>query len=530
MTSCSPASLLTIIGVAVLVGASRVDSAPTSPARDQAILQIQQLIEKHDLSAARLLLTKSIREFPADPGFDNLAGVIEAQEDHYAAAENSFRRAIRLDPRFTGAYLNLGRLYQEHQADLHALDKALDVYQSLLSYDDENSEANYQSATLFLQKGEYQKSLTRLSRLPAETGQSAQALSIWCGDYAALRDRKRTDETAARLVANTDFTEADARQILAALHVGNRDDLIVELLENLHQRQPLSPELQHSLGLAYEASGRLNEARSTLEGYVTGGNLSVASLLELARVAHEQKDDRGSLGYLAHARDLDPTNAKIHYSFGLVCLALELVAEARNSFARAVTLEPENASYNYAMGATSALSRDPSDAVPYFEKYLKLRPQDPRGKLALGAVLFRAKDYDAAAPWLTQAAAVPETAVAAHYYLGSLALQEGRWDDAANHLDLALKARPDYTDALAESAHYYLLRKNYAESEKRLRRALETDPDHFPANFYLLTLYTRTGDPRREAQAKRYEELQKSREQKSLEVLRMVEVRPFENP
>jgi tetratricopeptide (TPR) repeat protein len=213
-----------------------------------------------------------------------------------------------------------------------------------------------------------------------------------------------------------------------------------------------------------------------------------------------------------------------------VCLALELVAEARNSFERAVTLQPENASYNYAMGATSALSRDPSDAVPYFEKYLKLRPQDPRGKLALGAVLFRAKDYDAATPWLTRAAVVPETAAAAHYYLGSLALQEGRWDDAANHLDLALKARPDYTDALAESAHYYFLRKNYAESEKRLRRALEMDPDHFSANFYLLTLYTRTGDPRREAQTKRYEELQKSREQKSLEVLRMVEVRPFENP
>ncbi len=531
MRRYSQASFLAIICIAVLVGASRVDSAPTSPAREQAILQIQQLIENHDLSAARELLTKSIREFPADPGFDNLAGVIEAQEDHYATAEKSFKRAIQLDPRFTGAYLNLGRLYQEHQAaDLHALDKALDVYQSLLSYDNENSEANYQSATLFLQKGDYQKSLTRLSRLPAETRQSAQALSIWCADYAGLRDRKGTDETAARLVASNDFTEADARQILAALHVGNRDDVIVELLESLHQRQPLSPEMQHSLGLAYEASGKVGEARSTLEHYVTGGNLSVASLLELARVAHEQKDYRGSLGYLAHARDLNPTDANIHYSFGLVCLALELVAEARNSFEKAVTLQPENASYNYAMGATSALSRDPSDAVPYFEKYLKLRPQDPRGKLALGAVLFRAKDYDAATPWLNQAAAVPETAGAAHYYLGSLALQEGRLDDAANQLDLALKMRPDYTDALAESAHYYLLRKNYAESEKRLRRALETDPDHFSANFYLLTLYTRTGDPRREAQAKRYEELQKMREQKSLEVLRMVEVRPFENP
>jgi tetratricopeptide (TPR) repeat protein len=288
--------------------------------------------------------------------------------------------------------------------------------------------------------------------------------------------------------------------------------------------------MQHTLGLAYETSGRLKEARLTLEQYVTGGHLSVASLIELARVAHEQKDYKGSLGYLAHARDLAPNDASIHYSFGLVCLDIDLIAEARNSFEKAVKLEPENASYNYAMGATSAFRHDPAEAVPYFEKYLKLRPQDPRGKLALGASFFRAKDYDAAVPWLTEAASVPETSNAAHYYLGSLDLQEGRLDEAASQLELALKAQPDYPDALAELGHYYLLRKDYGRSEMQLRRALEIDPEHFSANFYLLTLYTRTGDPRRESQSKRYDDLQKVREEKSREFLRMVEVRPFETP
>jgi len=83
---------------------------------------------------------------------------------------------------------------------------------------------------------------------------------------------------------------------------------------------------------------------------------------------------------------------------------------------------------------------------------------------------------------------------------------------------------------LAESGNYYLLKKDYSESERRLRRALEIDPDHLSANFYLLTLYTRTRDPRREAQAKHYDELQKVREEKNLELLRMVEVHPFDSP
>jgi tetratricopeptide (TPR) repeat protein len=506
------------------------ESVPET-ARDHAILQIQQLIETGDLATARRLLMKSANRFPADAGFDNLSGVIEAQQGHYIGAEISFRRAIRRDPRFTGAYLNLGRLYQENfTSDPHARDKALDIYQRLLSYDPENAEANYQGATLLLEKARYQESLTRMLHLPADTQQRAQAVSVLCADYAGLGDRKRTDEMAARLLADPDFSEPDALQMLPALRAGKRDDVSISVLEILGKRQPLSPDLEHRLGLAYEAADRLSDARSALEEFVSRGHLSVASLLELARVAHEQKDYRGSLGYLAHARDLEPANASIHYWFGLVCLDLDLLAEARNSFGKAVKLEPENPSYNYAMGASSAFQHDPAEAVPYFEKYLKLKPQDPRGKLALGAVYFRAKDYDAATPWLADAAKVSQTATTAHYYLGSLALQRGRLEEAARQLELALNASPDYADARAELGHYYLLRKNYPESEKQLQRTLQIDPDHLAANFYLLTLYTRTADSRREAQAKRYDDLQKLLDEKSQEFLRMVEVRPFATP
>ena len=74
------------------------------------------------------------------------------------------------------------------------------------------------------------------------------------------------------------------------------------------------------------------------------------------------------------------------------------------------------------------------------------------------------------------------------------------------------------------------MRKDYSEAEKQIRRALELDPDHISANFYLLTLYTRTSDPRREVQAKRFHELENLRDEKTQEFLRMVEIRPFATP
>jgi tetratricopeptide (TPR) repeat protein len=500
----------------------------TAQERERRILQIQQSFSQGDLAGARKQLDEAAKLFPADAGLDNLSGIIAAQEGNYAEAERSFSRAIARERKFTGAYLNLGRLYQEHAADdPQALSKALDVYGRALQFEPNNAEANYQSAALLMRKGEYRASLDRMSRLPAEVQDIAQSLSVLIADYAGLGDRDRAREMTGRLLARPDFSEPDVIAILPALADGGRDDLSVALLEGLRKGRPLSPDLTRRLGLAYEQTGKLTEARETLETAAAAGRPSVSSLFELARVAHKQRDYKGALGYLAHARDLDAKDASLSYFFGLVCLDLDLLAEARAAFESAVKLEPENPAYNYAMGAASAFRRDPSEAIPYFEKYIRLRPQDARGKLALGAALFKAKQYDVASVALTEAVKAPGAATTARYYLGAIARQKGRLDEAERELRQALQANPDYTDALAELGQCYLMKREYEAAGKLLRRALEIDPNHYAANFNLLTLYARAKDEREAAQAARFEEVKKLREEKAQEFLRMVEARPY---
>src|SRR5262247_274672 len=160
---------------------------PREKERERRILQIQQSFAQGDLAGARKLLDEASKQFPADAGLDNLRGIIEAQEGNYAAAERSFSRAVSRERKFTGAYLNLGRLYQENAArDPQALAKALDIYRRVLQYEPENVEANYQSAVLLMRKGAYQASLDHLSRLPEKSRNTAQALSLYCADYAGL--------------------------------------------------------------------------------------------------------------------------------------------------------------------------------------------------------------------------------------------------------------------------------------------------------------------------------------------------------
>ncbi len=66
----------------------------------------------------------------------------------------------------------------------------------------------------------------------------------------------------------------------------------------------------------------------------------------------------------------------------------------------------------------------------------------------------------------------------------------------------------------------------YADAERSLARALKLDPDNYVANVNLATLYSRTKDPRREAQATRLEQLQQKRAVQAQEFLRIIEVVP----
>jgi tetratricopeptide (TPR) repeat protein len=186
--------------------------------RDEKILQIQQLINNHDLEQASRLLDQTTRQFPDDAGFENLRGIVAAQQGNVAEAVDNFNRAIQHEPRFTAAYLNLGRLYQENSAsDPQARPKALGLYQRVLQYDPKNLEANYQGAVLLLQGGQYQRSLQFLSHLPENVQSDAQQLSIACADYAGLGDWRHADTTTARLLSTSDFSEVDAEQMVPAL-------------------------------------------------------------------------------------------------------------------------------------------------------------------------------------------------------------------------------------------------------------------------------------------------------------------------
>lgn len=180
---------------------------------DLRLRQIQMLIQTGSWEDARKELPDALAQFPQEPSLHNFMGVVEAQANNYPSAETCSRKALELSPRFTGAAMNLGRLYQENAGkDGKAHSKALQVYQQILACEPANTEAIYQAAVLNLEQGDYQALLTRYARLPAEVQQRPQALAVRCASLAGLRKNSKAGKAAETLLAHPDLAELEGNR------------------------------------------------------------------------------------------------------------------------------------------------------------------------------------------------------------------------------------------------------------------------------------------------------------------------------
>jgi tetratricopeptide (TPR) repeat protein len=487
--------------------------------------RIEAAIDRGDLAAAKQAADAALSKAPDDARLHNLAGSIAAQQGDMPRAEAHFREAIRLVPRATPPYENLARLYQEHTAeDPDAARKALETYRALLAIDPGTADGLFQAALLEATAGQFTTSLALLDRLPREVQERAQVAALRVADLASSGDPgART--AAEALAAHPEVVAEDVLVVLPAFAPGKSDEVLARLLVALDGRGIGRPEFLRRLADIQVRRGELVAARATLER-LGGENPPVPVLLELARVADKAGDHKGALGYLAHARSLEPANATVHFLFGIACIELDLVAEAYESLKKAVELQPENAVINYMMGAVSLHRHEPSEAIPFFEKYVGLQPDDPRGRFALGVAYFHSSDFESARRELTTVADRPETAAGAHYFLARIARQSNQLDDARQHVTRSIEANDSFADAWAELGLIQTRSAQYGDAERSLQKALALDPENYQATVNLTTLYTRTRDPRRDEQAARLEALQKKRGERAQEFLRQIEVVP----
>lgn len=456
--------------------------------------QIPELIQNGDFAEAERQLTIALAASPNDAKLHNLQGVLAAQRGEYEKAERSFLQVLRLVPGAVPVQMNLGRLYVEHvESDSDAAEKGIRVYRDVLKEQPANAEARYQLAFLLMRNQRAQESLDELNVLDAASKAMPQALAVALADHVLLGSIERSRSLLSQMLESPDFTEADATLASWAIERARHFDLGIALGEGAVSKLGPSAEL----------------------------------LIGLARMAYGKEDRKQTLSYLAHARDLAPENAAIHFFFGIVALEMEIPLEATASLKEAVRLAPDNPYFRYALGAMLSVGRDAELAIPQFEAYCELKPDDPRGRFGLGSAYLESNQYQKAFEVLSPLVNEPLTRIGAHLMLGRVAKAQNRLEDAERELQESLRLLPEQPDALAELGHVYFRMRRYAEAQERFDGALRLQPEHYEANLWLLALYQRTRDSRKDALAKKVELLREKRAEKVASLWKTIEVKPF---
>ncbi len=454
---------------------------------DAAILRIQGEIQAGKIDQAETEIKAALKDSPEDGGLYNLLGIVYANRNEIKAAAANFTQAVHFSPRLVGAYLNLGRACELlSSTEPGARDRAIEQYRRLLKLEPGSYEMRRQLSKLLEQRGAYEASLQELAQLPVSERGGGLAIALRCTDLASLNRKKEAETIAQALATAPNLDEQVVDAVLPALLKSKADSIIVQMLSAINQRQPLSSVYLQQLATAYERCGQLAEARQILEKMVQADAANISPLMELARIAQKQNDLNGALGYLAHARDLKPDYAPVHFFFGVVCIELDLPLEAKKSLQKALDLDPENAVYNYARGSVELQGRAAWQAIPYFKKFVAAEPNDQRGHFALGAAEFASQDYEAAAKEMNSAANHKETAAGAQYFLGRIAKAQGDWARAAEHCQKSIEADSNYADSHAELGLARMHLEDLAGARKELDRALALNPDSYIANGNLL--------------------------------------------
>jgi tetratricopeptide (TPR) repeat protein len=506
----------------------RSQSPSIDKALEKTLIAIQASIQAGSQAEALQQIEAALTRFPKAAGIYNLRGVVHAQREELAAARTDFQQAVDLSPGLIPAWQNLARACQFVPGqDAGAVACAVSAWQHVLLARPNDVEARASLATVYEWQGKFADSLRELERLPESETARPSLLALRCADLAGLGRTREALATAHKLAQSPDYAEADAGSVFPVLNSAKNAPIAIVLAEALDVRGGLSVTSLKHLAVAYEQAGRLADARKTFErvGLQEPGN--VDDLYALARVAYSQKDLEGSLGYLAHVRDLTPDDARVHFLFGLVTMQMELPVEARKSLEKALALDPRNPDYSYALGSVILTSGDGGTAAKYLQAFVVARPTEARGHFALGVAYFTANDYDRCRKEMEIAGKDPKSEAGAEFFLGRIARMEENLDEAALHLERSLKLSPSFAEGYAELARVRLRQDRTDDAKAALDRAISLDPDSFQANAALVLFYQKTHDPRLTEQGAKLRKLDAARSKRQELMLRTIEVKPY---
>ena len=426
-----------------------------------------------------------------------LGSAFDLQGGHASAAMREFRKALRLDPKTTGAHNGLGRILEQEGN----LDEAIAEYQAELQVtpEDGNEAVHYSLAQAFDKKEDLDAAIAEYRQ--CDNAKSHYRLGVDLEKKGSMKEA--IAEYREALHFDPGHNAADKALDLAlrwrdlgwALPPPNIDlNSMVAKDQAKVQSNPNDARAHYDLGVALRQ--RNNKDAHDTEKAIAEFDDAIRLKPDYAEAhfvrgwtLHQMGNLEDAMGEYQHALSLKPDLAYIH-----VFLALAIDMKGGNlggaivEYQKAEELIPDDPQIHYDVGYSFFQEGHLNEAVAEFRKALELRPMFAEATQRLlqathqrdiGWAQLETNDLDGAIKHYQQAVSATPDDAQAHYRLGLAFRQRGEeyGNPTGKHWVVAEKGLPDIRSAIKQLKEALRLQPNYPEAHFALGWALDDDGD-----------------------------------------------------
>lgn len=238
--------------------------------------------------------------------------------------------------------------------------------------------------------------------------------------------------------------------------------------------------LRRALVTAMQGHGQVKEAQALVDSFFKEDGETLDNLLLAATTALSQRELKRGRQYLDKARNIEAKNVSVLRGLILTDIAEEKFSQAKTLALELIEVDPNTiSSYRLFTQAQAKLTPDTAEIRQALTDVID-QYKTAAGYTALFDVEFANRDFEAAGKALEEARAqdpsfngLSDRSAGLAYSLGRQALAEGKYQEAREHLVLALRYRPKQVDLNTLLIRLELELGNDREAEKLLAQLPE---------------------------------------------------------